>query len=66
MKTCRSEIDLSLNKMERIIMQHVNESNDRVALHVAMKHLIVTGNCLLYHGKKALKVYPLGPLCRLP
>ena len=55
----RSEIDLSLNKMERIIMQQVNESNDRVALHNAMKHLVVTGNCLLYHGKKALKVYPL-------
>ena len=55
----RSEIDLSLNKMERIIMQQVNESNDRVALHNAMKHLVVTGNCLIYQGKKALKVYPL-------
>jgi len=55
----RSEIDLSLNKMERIIMQQVNESNDRVALHNAMKHLVVTGNCLVYQGKKALKVYPL-------
>ena len=55
----RTEIDLSLGKMERIIMQQVNESNDRVALHNAMKHLVVTGNCLVYQGKKALKVYPL-------
>ena len=55
----RSEIDLSLSKMERVIMQHINETNDRVQLHVAMKHLIVTGNCLIYQGKKALKVFPL-------
>ena len=55
----RSEIDLSLNKMERIIMQQVAESNDRVYLHAAMKHLVVTGNALLYASKKGLKVYPL-------
>ena len=55
----RSEIDLSLNKMERIVMQQLAESNDRVALHAAMKHLVVTGNALLHAGKKALKVFPL-------
>ena len=55
----RSEIDLSLNKMERIVMQQIAESNDRVALHAAMKHLVVTGNALLHAGKKALKVFPL-------
>lgn len=55
----RSEIDLSLNKMERIVMQQLSESNDRVALHAAMKHLVVTGNALLHAGKKALKVFPL-------
>ena len=54
----RSEIDLSLNKMERIVMQQLAES-DRVALHAAMKHLVVTGNALLHAGKKALKVFPL-------
>jgi hypothetical protein len=55
----RSEIDLSLSKMERIVMQHIAETSDRVQLHVAMKHLVVTGNCLLYQGKKHLKVFPL-------
>ena len=55
----RSEIDLSLSKMERIIMQQISETSDRVALHAAMKHLVVTGNALLYAGKKSLKVYPL-------
>ena len=57
--TVRSEIDLSLAKMERIIMQQVGESNDRVYLHAAMKHLVVTGNALVYAGKKALKTFPL-------
>lgn len=55
----RSEIDLSLSKIERMIMQQIGESSDRVQLHAAMKHLIVTGNVLIYAGKKALKVYPL-------
>ena len=55
----RSEIDLSLNKMERIVMQQIAESSDRVALHAAMKHLVVTGNALLHAGKKDLKVFPL-------
>ena len=55
----RSDIDLSLSKMERIIMQQVSESNDRVHLHVAMKHLVVSGNALVYAGKKALKTFPL-------
>lgn len=55
----RSEIDLSLSKMERVIMQQISESNDRVYLHAAMKHLVVSGNALVYAGKKALKTFPL-------
>jgi hypothetical protein len=55
----RSEIDLVLSKMERVVMQHVNESTDRTVLHQAMKHLVVTGNVLLYMGKKGIKLYPM-------
>jgi hypothetical protein len=55
----RSDIDLSLAKMERVVMQDISESTDRVQLHAAMKHLVVTGNALVYAGKKALKIYPL-------
>lgn len=55
----RSEIDLVLAKMERVVMQHVNESTDRTVLHQAMKHLVVTGNVLLFMGKKGMKLYPL-------
>lgn len=55
----KSEIDLSLSKMERVIMQHIAESQDRVILHQAMKHLIVTGNVLVYMGSSGVKLYPL-------
>lgn len=55
----RSEVDLSLSKMERMITQQIAESSDRVYLTTAMKHLVVTGNALVHVGKQALKVYPL-------
>ena len=55
----KSEIDLSLSKMERVVIQNIAESQDRVILHQAMKHLIVTGNALVYMGSKGVKLYPL-------
>ena len=42
----RSELDLSFSKMERMVMDHVNASNDRVVVHQAIKHLIPGGNSL--------------------
>ena len=45
--TVKSEIDISLSKMERVVMQNIAESQDRVILHQAMKHVIVTGNVLI-------------------
>ena len=47
----RSELDLSFSKMERMVMDTINASNDRVAVHQAVKHLIVGGNALIYMGK---------------
>ena len=55
----RSELDLSFSKMERMVMDHVNASNDRVVVHQALKHLIVSGNALIFMGKEGLKNYPL-------
>ena len=57
--TVKSEIDLSLSKMERVVMQNIAESQDRVILHQAMKHVIVTGNVLIYMGTNGVKLYPL-------
>ena len=55
----RSELDLSFSKMERMVMDYIAASNDRVVVHQALKHLIVAGNSLIFMGKDGLKHFPL-------
>ena len=50
----KSELDLSFSKMERIVMDYIAASSDRVVIHQALKHLIVGGNALLFMGKLSL------------
>ena len=55
----KSELDLSFAKVERIILESISASDDRVAVHQALLHLVVAGNALVYMSKHGLKVYPL-------
>lgn len=55
----RSDLDLSFSKIERTINEMISASDDRVVVHQAMKHLVVTGNALMFMDKDQLKVYPL-------
>ena len=55
----KSEMDLSFAKIERMIMEAIAASTDRVQIFSAIKHLVVTGNALLYMGKDGMKMYPL-------
>ena len=55
----RSELDLSFAKMERMVMDSIAASSDRVTVHQALKHLVVGGNALLFMGKEGVKHYPL-------
>jgi len=55
----RSELDLSFSKIERLIMDYIAASSDRVVVHQALKHLIVSGNALIFMAKDGLKHYPL-------
>ena len=55
----KAELDLSFSKMERMVMDYIAASNDRVVIHQAFKHLIVGGNALLFMGKDGIKSYPL-------
>lgn len=57
-KIVRSELDTSLAKQERQVMETIAESKDRVVLHELMKHLVVVGNGLIYLGKTP-KFFPL-------
>ena len=55
----KSELDLSFSKIERVILDAVAASDDRVVVHQAIKHLVVAGNALIYMSKNGLKLYPL-------
>ena len=55
----KSELDLSFAKVERIILESIASTDDRVAVHQALLHLVVGGNALVFMGRKGLKVYPL-------
>src|SRR6056300_514259 len=55
----RSELDLSFAKIERMVMDSIAASSDRVVVHQALKHLVVGGNALVFMGKEGLKHYPL-------
>ena len=55
----KSEMDLSFAKIERMIMDAIAASTDRVQIFSAIKHLVVTGTALLYMGKDGMKMYPL-------
>jgi len=55
----RSDLDLSFAKIERTIMEAIAASDDRVIVHLALQHLVVAGNALIFMGKDGLKLYPL-------
>ena len=42
-----------------MVMDYINASTDRVVVNQALKHLIVSGNALIFMGKDGLKHYPL-------
>jgi hypothetical protein len=56
----RTDLDLAFSKIERMVMDYIAASSDRVVVHEAIRHLIVGGNGLLYlDNKDGLKFYPI-------
>ena len=55
----KSEIELALNRLELSVLRSIETSNDRVAVHEALTHLIVAGNCLLYVSEDGLQCFHL-------
>jgi len=62
-KEVQSEFDQQLSLMERSVMRDIEESGDRTALFEALKHLIVSGNAVLYVAENGTRVYPLKSFC---
>jgi hypothetical protein len=55
----KSIFDIGLAKLERAVLRSIETSNDRVAVHEMLLHLIVGGNALLYVGEKGLRCFHL-------
>ena len=55
----KSEIELALNKLELSVLRSIETSNDRVVVHEAILHLLISGNVLMYVGEDGLRCYHL-------
>ena len=55
----RTQIEQQLGEYERAVMSEIETSGDRVAVHEALKHLIVGGNVLLQVGANKTRVVHL-------
>ena len=55
----RTQIEQQLGEYERAVMSEIETSGDRVAVHEALKHLIVGGNVLLQVGPEKTRVIHL-------
>lgn len=55
----KTEFDLGLARLERVVLNDVETSNDRLAIQEALTHLVVYGNALIYIEKDGLKCFPM-------
>ena len=55
----RTAMEEALSKVERLVLREIEASNDRVVLHEALLHLIVSGNCMIYIGEEGMRVFHL-------
>lgn len=61
----KSEFDLALARLERAVLRSIETSNDRVAVHEMLLHLIISGNVLMYVSDDGLKCFHLNRyVCR--
>ncbi|MEB3360692.1 MAG: portal protein [Synechococcaceae cyanobacterium] len=63
--TDKSDLELGLAKLERAILREIETTNDRVAVHEMLLHLVVGGNVLLFVGEDGLQCFHLNRyVCR--
>jgi hypothetical protein len=60
----RAPVEEGLNSMERAISNEVEAKAMRVPLNECLRHLVITGNCVLHVGKKnKIRVFHLDQFC---
>ena len=58
-KPLKTDVEKALGEVERAVMGNVEMSADRVQIFECLKHLIVSGNCLLVVEDTGLRLFPL-------
>lgn len=58
-KPLKTDVEKALGEIERAVMGNVEMSADRVQIFECLKHLIVSGNCLLVVEEDGLRLFPL-------
>lgn len=58
-ESTKGEIEQVLSALERKVLGEVEAKHSRPVFHEAIKQLLVAGNCLLFVGKNAMKMYRL-------
>ena len=58
-KPLKTDVEKALGEVERAVMSEVEMSADRVQIFEALKHLIVSGNCLLVVEDEGTRLFPL-------
>ena len=59
-----SEIEKSLQQVEESVMDEISRETYRTALHEALKHLIISGNALIYLPEEGgMRVFHLDRFC---
>lgn len=60
----KADVNKGLSRIEKMLLDYQEQSNDRVCLGEALKHLYVAGNVFLVHDpKEGLRYYPLSRFC---
>lgn len=60
----KTDVNKGLSKIEKMLLDYQEQSNDRVCLGEALKHLYIAGNVFLVHDpKEGLRYYPLSRFC---
>lgn len=60
----KSDYELGLNKISRVVMDDMEASATRVDIHEALKNLLICGNCLIYIPPAGrIKVFQLNRYC---
>jgi len=55
----KEQVKEAFSRIERVVMESIENSADRVTMFEALKHLVVAGNGLIFVGEEGMRFYAL-------